>query len=503
MAPGYCDRPELTAERLRPDPFSEIPGERLLRTCDLAMVLPTGGLELLGRAGQRGVIGGRSVHLGEIEAVLRRHVDVCDAAVEPWSESDGSTRLIAYVSVSQERPPDPGGLRSYLQRMLPEAMVPSAFVFLDAVPLTPDGEIDRDALPRPDALGAGLREALVAPRTPRELQLLQIWEDLFDIRPLGITDDFFALGGHSLLALRLRARVRSELGKDLSLTDLLGTPTIAGLAGLLDREDATGPPPALVAIRGQGSLPPLFAIHPEGGGVLCYVELAYLLGTQLPFYGLQAPGWQGESEPLSTIEQLASLYLSEIAAVQPHGPYRLLGWSFGGFVAYEMARRLAEAGEQVSLLAILDSGLPDQLKATPDDARFLRSVLGDDVLPTEDELRSVGDLEKQVEHVIALARSANRLPADFDLGRGRQLLKVRRAHRNAIYAFRPAPYPGRLVLLRSAETVARREADPTMGWGGLALGGVEVHDVPGTHSELIMRPWVRAVARQLGGYLRG
>jgi thioesterase domain-containing protein len=500
LACGYLGHPDSTAERFVPDPFSGTSGSRLFRTGDLARRLPGGGLELLGRADRRRTIRGQSVSLGEIEAVLRRHADLYEAVVEPWTEPDGATRLIAYLAISRERAPDPGRLRRDLQRTLPEPMVPTTFALLDSLPMTPQGRVDRDALPPPSALGEALREALVPPRTPQELSLLRIWEDLFGCRPLGVTDDFFALGGHSLLALKLRARIRSELGKDLPLTALLRSPTIESLAGILARTDRAAGSPAtccLVPIQTVGSLPPLFAVHPAGGGVLCYVELAYRLGDRRPFYGLQAPGWEDEREPFSAIEPLVDLYLAELRKAQPRGPYHLLGWSFGGFVAYEMARRLAALGETVPFLAILDAGISRTTEAPPSDRELLRSLLGDDAPATEEELRALGDFDQQFEHYVALEREANRLPADFEEDKVKRILKVRQAHQRALHAYRPQPYAGRVILLRSAETLARGPADPTLGWGRLALGGVEIYDVPGSHSDLVKPPGVRAVAQHL------
>ncbi len=500
-AAGHLGHPAWTAERLVPDPFSRLPGARLLRTGDLGRWLPSGEIEVLGRDAQRGTVRGRTLRLDEVEAALRRHADVCEAAVVPRNDPDGSPRLVAFLCVERDRPPDPAGLRRFLQRTLPEALVPSAFAFLDALPLTDLGVVDRQALPSPAALGQDLHEARVAPRTPLELRLLQIWEDLFGLRPLGVTDDFFALGGHSLLALQLRGRIRRELGEDFQLSSLLRASTVADLAAQLDRGGAAANASPLVAIRTTGSRPPLFAVHPAGGGALCYVELAYALGGHQPFYGLQAPGWEDGREPATSVEELAAAYVAAVREVQRHGPYHLLGWSFGGYVAYEMARRLAGAGEEVPFLTILDAGIGASARPPQGDAALLLSIVGRDATTpplTEAELQALGGFDRQVEHLFALERQAGRLPDDYDVEKIKQLARVRKAHAAAGRAFQPPSFPGRMILLRSAESLAWSGADPTLGWGRLALGGVEVHDVAGPHNGLVTAPWVRGVAERLG-----
>jgi thioesterase domain-containing protein len=473
------------------------PGARLARTGDLARWLSGRELEHLGRADRWVVLGGLPVLLGEVEAVLRRQPEVGDAAVTTWREVDGTERLIAHLEPCQGRALDPGEIRRRMRRHLPEPMIPSAFALEGPLPRTADGRIDRDALPPPRALGAGLREALVGPRTPLELRLVQVWEDLLGIHPLGVTDDFFSLGGHSLLAVRLINRIHSELGRELALTALLEASTVAAIAAVLE---AGAPPPgagSLVKLQTGGARPPLVAVHPMGGGVLCYVELAYQLGSGQPFYGLQAAGWQDERDPVSRIERMAALYLEELREAQPRGPYHLLGWSFGGFVAFEMARQLTAAGETVALLAILDTHISQRAAADLDAAEFLAQRLGGEMpLPVE-ELRRLGGIDAQMDHLIERARQAGRLAPDFDEARSRRLLKLEQAHQNAARAYLPRPYPGELLLLRSAETVEMGLADPTLGWGDLALGGVEIQDVPGRHRDLVQRPWVRAVAERL------
>ncbi|HVR10053.1 MAG TPA: thioesterase domain-containing protein, partial [Thermoanaerobaculia bacterium] len=255
----------------------------------------------------------------------------------------------------------------------------------------------------------------------------------------------------------------------------------------------------------HGSRPPLFCVHPSGGGVLCYVDLAYHLGADQPLYGLEAPGWSDGGEPLDSVGEMASRYLAAVRRMRPQGPYCLAGWSFGGLVAHEMARHLCLQGEEVATLALFDTatGGPDP-GGEPDDAQLLSNLIEDAVPISVEELRRLGGLDEQLRHVIDLAQRERLLPDDFDAGRVRRLVEVDRGTHRAASRFTPQPYPGPLTLFRAAEAVGRlRELvlrDPVMGWGSLA-GRVEVQVVPGRHDLLVRRPWVEVLAARLGELL--
>ncbi|HEU0078664.1 MAG TPA: amino acid adenylation domain-containing protein, partial [Longimicrobiaceae bacterium] len=337
LARGYANRPELTAERFLPDPFGA-PGGRMYRVMDRVRRLASGELEYFGRVDFQVKVRGFRIEPGEIESVLLAHPGVRAAVVVVREDAPGERRLVAYLAADGE-PPSTEELRARLRDSLPEHMVPVAFVVLEAIPLTPNGKTDRGALPAPERAGEPGAEH-VPPRDATELALAGVWEEVLGTSPVGVRDDFFEMGGHSLLAVRLVARVETVLGARLPLTTLFAAPTIEALALVLREGTADGGASPLVPVRASGERAPLFFVHPVGGDVLCYAPLARHLDAGQPFYALRSRGLDGGEPPRATVEAMAADYLDAMRAVQPRGPYRLGGWSMGGVVAWEMARRL-------------------------------------------------------------------------------------------------------------------------------------------------------------------
>ncbi|MFH8386631.1 amino acid adenylation domain-containing protein [Kitasatospora sp. NPDC018058] len=357
LARGYWDRPGLTAERFVANPFSAV-GERMYRTGDLVRWNESGELEYLGRADSQVKVRGIRVELGEIEAVLGGHPDVSQAVVALREDRPGDGRLVGYVVPVPGRELDVPALRAYLAGItylsgaLPDYMLPSAVVVLDALPLTPSGKVDRRVLPAPDLNAASSGRG---PRTPQEEILCEVFAEVLGLPRVGIDDSFFDLGGHSLLATRLISRVHDLLGTELSIRSVFEAPTVAGLAGQLGVDTATGALDVLLPLRASGDRAPLFCIHPGGGLSWCYSGLLKYLGPGRPIYGLQARGLAAPADLPQTIDEMAADYLEQIRAVQPTGPYHLLGWSFGGMVAHVIATQLQAKGESVGLLAMLDA----------------------------------------------------------------------------------------------------------------------------------------------------
>ncbi|HVQ39350.1 MAG TPA: amino acid adenylation domain-containing protein, partial [Pyrinomonadaceae bacterium] len=358
LARAYHNRASLTASRFVPDRFGGIAGARLYRTGDLGRWRADGELEFLGRVDEQVKVRGYRIELGEIEAVLLRHEGVNAAVVVAREEAGGEKRLVGYVvlavNADEQTAVSVAGLREYLAERLPSYMVP-ALVLLEELPLTPNGKVDRRLL-----LGsldvAGSPRTFVAPRTFAELQLVRMWEDILGLEQVGVHDNFFELGGHSLLAARLMSRIRRETGKDLPLALLFKAQTVEQLAGHLRDQSSvhTGP---LVKLQ-DGTGRPFFCVHPVGGNVLCYAELARALGADQTFYGIQSPAPEDLNESPRSIQQMARSYLEAILTVQSQGPYLLGGWSMGGLIAFEMARALERKGEVVSLLALVDPTPP-------------------------------------------------------------------------------------------------------------------------------------------------
>jgi enterobactin synthetase component F len=341
VARGYHDRPELTAERFVHDPFG-LPGEKMYRTGDLARWRQDGTLEFLGRADDQVKIRGFRIELGEIEAVLVSHPAVAQAAVVSREDTPGLQRLVGYV-VPQGDAPEPAALRQFVAERLPDYMVPPAFVALDRIPRTTNGKLDRAALPAPDlaATVAGR-----APRDHREQVLCGHFADLLGLDEVSIDDDFFSLGGHSLLVARLIGRVRTDFGVTIGIRTVFEAPTAAKLAPQLGSDTDASDLDVLLPLRTQGSGAPLFCVAPATGLAWSFASLL----VDQPVYGLQSVG-----QAYATVADMAVDYVRRIREIQPTGPYHLLGASFGGLVAHEMAAQLQDDGQPVALLALLDS----------------------------------------------------------------------------------------------------------------------------------------------------
>jgi len=414
-------------------------------------------------------------------------------------------------------------LRMAIERRLPNYMAPNAIVLLERLPLTPNGKLDRKSLPAPKfgraEIGRGLggghasaAEGLVAPRDLLEFRMVQIWESVLGVRPIGVRDNFFDLGGHSLLAASLVARIRDVVGRDFPLSAVFQGGTIERLAALLRREATSMSWSCLVGLQTSGSRPPLFFAHPGGGDVLCYSDLARRLGSDQPFYGLQSAGFYGERDPHARIEDMAAHYLEELSAIQPQGPYQLGGWSLGGIVAYEMAQQLVARGQEVSRLLLLDTtaaSYPAEHLEEDDAMRLLTLFAG--ALPISSEELARFDGDERIGYVLKRATAANLLPPDIEVAQARSFLKVYKANIKAARAYALRPYPGAVTLFKTARELAPPPSDgkatdtpaaeiiedPTMGWGELAGGGVNIINAHGKHATMINHPHVEILALQI------
>ncbi|HEU0077120.1 MAG TPA: amino acid adenylation domain-containing protein, partial [Longimicrobiaceae bacterium] len=312
VARGYEGRPELTAERFVPDPFSPEPGARMYRVGDRMRWRRDGRLEFLGRMDAQVKVQGVRVEPGEVEAVLRTHPGVCAAAVMARDGARGEARLVGYVVAEEGVDAPAADLWGWVAERLPPYLVPTAWVRLEALPLLPSGKVDRRALPAPEA--ARGEDAFVEPRDTLELRLARVWADLLGLQAVGVRDDFFAHGGHSLLALRLLAAVERLTGTRLSLATLLSGATVEQMARALRGESALPSDGAAIPIQQTGGEPPLFFVHAAGGNVASFAALARRLGPHQPFYGLQSRGLDGGEPPHVHVEDLAADYLAQVRA---------------------------------------------------------------------------------------------------------------------------------------------------------------------------------------------
>ena len=501
LARGYLNRPELTAERFIPDPFSQKPCARLYKTGDLARYLLDGAIEYLGRLDHQVKIRGFRIELGEIEAVLNQHPGVEQTVVMAREDVPGDKRIVAYVVFQKDQSAIADDLKSHVMRQVPAYMVPSVFVLLEALPLTPNGKVDRKALPAPEQSERTTMETFVAPALPLHFQLVHIWEELLDVRPIGIRDDFFDLGGHSLLAVRLVERIAQICGKKLPLSTLFAGATIEHLATALMGEAKTDSRATLVAVQAGGSRRPFFFLHGQWtGGAFYSRELARSLGPDQPFYLLEPYQFDGLPIP-PTFEAIAAAHITSLRSVQPEGPYLLGGWCNGGLVAYEMARQLHAQGQTVDLLVLMDPdppasrwkwdrhiiiGLGNLLRLSPGKQvdwflsyRYWRLSFHYWRLNKLKGMRTAEQGEPELE------RSAvDAIPAQLKaVLPGNEVL---RQDWEAVYdwvasGYMPHPYPGKITFFWTDEEPVRREGWRQLMEAKTKANEAEIHLIPGNH----------------------
>ncbi|WBB80295.1 amino acid adenylation domain-containing protein [Micromonospora sp. WMMD882] len=519
LADGYHDDPELTRRRFVDRPGGG-PTARLFRTGDLARVLPDGSIVWLGRDDDQVKVRGFRVEPAEVEmAVLSLSPDdaaLRQVAVVARRRGDADAFLAAFLVGDADRV-DLGDLRSRLRALLPEHLVPARFEWLPELPRTASGKRD-DAALRALPLAAVSRVDAAPPRDPYERHLVEILAELLHLPTVGVRDDFFDLGGTSLTAMRLIVLIEHRYDVRLPLATFVAGPTVEQLAAWL-RTAGTAATPAydpVVPIRVGGARRPIFVVHPLGGNVLCYARLGRELPDDQPLYALQAAGIEPGTEPLTSVPELARAYLAAIRRVQPDGPYTLAGWSFGGFVAFEMARQLRQGDpDAVAHLILLDPIARDFRQRPPADDHALLEWFFWELIWQERGGRApvVGipaelDDEAKFDFIAGRAVAAGLLPSGASTAPVRRLYRVFRANWQAILDYRPPVTDQDIVLLRASgalpdvlapmhRAAGSRHLDATNGWADLTRGRVDVIDVPGDHLVLLEEPHVSAVAREV------
>jgi thioesterase domain-containing protein len=348
----------------------------------------------------------------------------------------------------------------------------------------------------PPGVGA---ESVGRARNELERRIIAIWEDVMGLRPLAPESHFFALGGHSLLAARIFDRIGQTIGREVPLAALLQAPTIRQLTELILHEGDVPCWATLVPVQSRGARPPLFCVHGGGGGVLSYTRIAAYLGEDRPLWGLQAPKREGDSAS-PQVEEMAAEYLRAILSIQPEGPYHLCGHSFGGLVAFEIARQLSEQGRLPDLLVVIDYPGPDARVTWLEKLRWFTYSLAQ--LDRRQRVPYVVDrlryrIRTNPRLYRALTRAGGLLGLPVDPHKTEYRLKTMSATMTAMELYRPSSYPGRLTLFRAHGGDAAINADPLGGWGRTALGGVEVRDFSCDHMEIFEEPHVRDVALAL------
>lgn len=504
LAKCYWNNPEKTAASFI---YHQKTGDRLYRTGDLGRYLPDGNIEFRGREDFQVKVRGYRIELGEIEAALIEHPEIETAVVTSIEDDRGDKQLVAYfILKSLEVQLSDSSIRQFLQEKLAEYMIPAYFLRLDSLPITSNGKIDRKALPRPQENDFERSSDFVAPRDTLELELLQLWKEILPINSISVTDNFFELGGNSISAVRLVTQIQNRFGEALPLSLLFQQGTIEKLAQQLRQQQPSRPWSSLVEIKPGSKNLPFFCIHPVGGNVFCYTELAQHLGSNQPFYGLQSVGLNPEQKPLTSIEEMASCYLDEIRKIQYEGPYLLGGWSFGSIVAFEMAQQLLSQGQQVASLVAIDCKIPDP-DLVLDDALLaawfiqdLKANLNSDLDLLRLKLDSM-DSNAQLNYILRQAKKLNLVPTDAGSPQIKNLFHVFTENMRAMYRYRPKAYFERFVLFRAREQYRYQDTSQDLGWNQFIPNGAKVHTIPGNHYTILQNPHVSILAEHLKSYL--
>lgn len=518
LAIGYHNAPELTAEKFIVHPEFG----RLYRTGDRTRWNSDGTIEFLGRKDNQAKVRGFRIEPGEIEAALAAHAKILAAKAAIRGADSGSKRIFAWaVSRSPENPATAAELATWLAQRLPAFMLPDAISVIPAFPLNANGKIDLKALPDPAiSNSSGTPEKLAAepPAGPVEQKIATLWQELLGVQIPGRHADFFALGGHSLMALRMFSRLHRETGISLPLATLIGNPTIAKLAEFFTEPETTTEiatpsenhapttntaiPGNIVTLKPGGNSTPLICIHGGDGGVIFYRALGSLMPEDVPLHAIESLELSS-SEKISelAIEDTARMYVRKLLELQPAGPFRLAGYSFGGVVALEMASQLAGAGHRIDFLGLFDThnpAVPLRPYSSLERARVFWRM--NDHLPLIPRIKKLHARFREGlatrRRILTEVREADihgPAAAFSDMRR----IQVREENWRAMQAYRPRRFDGRITLFCSAEKDDKYEYSADYGWQETARGGLEIVTVPGHHLSLFSDQNIGGLARAL------
>ncbi len=500
IALGYLNQAELTAEKFVSDPFSDEPGAEMYRTGDLGTFLPDGNLMYLSRIDAQVKIRGYRIETGEIEFNLAKEDAIKQAVVIPRADNNGVGKLVAYIILKDGVPQTDEHnemiqqWRSNLRRSVPDYMVPDNFVMIDAMPMTPNGKVDKKALAACD-IAAAETVTYVAPRTDVEQLVAGIWTELLENEQVGIHDNFFELGGHSLIAVQVMARIEKETGKRLPLAILFENSTVEKLSLMLEMDGKSITWDSLVPIKPTGNKIPIYIVHGAGLNVLLFNTLAKHMDAEQQVYGLQAKGLNGVDEPLSRMEDIAAHYVSSIMAQNPTGPYALAGYSFGGIIAYEMARQFAVLNKEVRMLGMFDTYAYRTPHYDPLLVKYVKRGMYFGRKIWHAMLFKDGFMKTITTRAKAVERGAVRLLWKLKFGTEQKQTgffgyshKIDEMNNKAQKHYRIMPYDISIELFRAETRSFYLDDYVYMGWKPYALKGVNIHNVPGEHNTIFKEP---------------
>lgn len=507
LARGYWRDPELTA-RVFSSPDGQ---ERTYHTGDIGRMRPDGLLEHLGRKDFQVKIRGFRVETEEIQAALCEHPFVSEAAIVARENERGEKILAAYVVPARRATLVPNAMRAYLRTKLPEYMVPTAFVTLEQLPMTSTGKLDRAALPAPPRSSAGREVAPTAPTDDIDKWLVSLWQTVLGVPRVGTRDDFFELGGESLHAARIVAEIQIKYGKRLLPSLFVRAPTIEALAQLIRQEVRYVETSLVVPLQPHGTKSPLFFTHGFGGGVIDYELTARLLDDDRPVYGILAATDEGFAP---NFETMVGRSVRELRAMQPQGPYYLAGYSYGGAVAFEMAQQLMAQGQEVAYLAMLDYSVPRWHNHAFQWNRHYLIALAKNFPLWADEFLKLGPrgmglrIRRKARRLVRLLSHDASDPYDPSLivDQIKDVDAEKRAfmeyESRLLRAYRPRPYPGKMITIAAAAQSLFGPYDRRLGWERFAQEGVVSYVSTGSHNTLLQDVNAPALAHQLRESLR-
>jgi len=487
LSRGYLNQPELTAGSFIRNPFD--PGSRLYRTGDLARQRASGEIECLGRKDNQVKVRGYRIELEEIEAALREHPAVSQAAVAPQENDSGDTRLVAYVC---PRSCNIAELKTFLESKLPAYMIPSRLVVLDQLPLNPNGKIDRHALPPADARSYEASN-VTAPTDEMEARLCDIWCLVLGLNSISSTDNFFDIGGDSMLSVRLFSEINREFKVQLPLATLFHAPTVRSMAEIMRSSGVQKVRSALVPIQRKGARPPIFCIGALSGELIVFRRLALELGEGQPLYGLQPFGLGDCSPTLLQVEDIAAHYIQQIKAAGEKPMYCLIGYSFGGLVAIEMARQLQESGEPVPAVVLIDT---DNLAASK-----ANEQLGDRMRRYRYQVRETLSGRRGLDYLRdrlreQYLRTVYRTATLMGVRPPKSATSISDMQQHASEEYRARPYAGRVYLFKAESRPEFFDGGPALGWEGI-LSDLVVLEVPGDHNTINVGNNLKILAEEL------
>jgi len=498
VARGYANDAEKTAKAFIKDPFNSSLGGRMYKTGDYGRMLPGMNMEFIGRIDDQVKIRGFRIELGEITSVLQKHENVKSAVVLAKTVSGHEKELVAFFIGDAQI----AALKAYLSEQLPPYMMPAHFVALDSIPLTGNGKVDKKALLQFASPSADEFTFYAAPRTNVEKMLADIWSEYLGLKKISIYDNFFELGGHSLIAVKVMTKIERLTGKRLPLASLFEKPTIERMARLLNLDATAITWDALVPIKTGGAKMPLYIVHGAGLNVLLFNAVAMGLSPDQPVYGLQAKGLNGIDEPLTRIEDMAAHYIDSILAQNPGGPYALAGFSFGGIIAYEMARQLQEMGREVNLVALFDTNAYNTIFYDPIGTKLRKqfSYYANNIVHT---LKFVNGFSNTVvEKSTLLKRKVIRRywsltkkqdqPGFFGYSH-----KIDKCNQEALVRYQLKPQNIKVDVFKAETRTFYVKDTAFLGWRPFALNGVTVHNIPGEHNTIFKAPNDKIFAAEL------